>query len=95
MRCRYFKLPTSVILLCLVLGLAGCGANRGGSDDEYKAAITSYMAAKSMGMVVSSINDAEADGAKAVVTAKVKDAEGLYNMELRDGTWTVVSHSQR
>jgi len=69
-----------LVLLCLV----GCGKEEAAADTApFQAAITSYLAARSMSMKVTDFESLELAGETATAVCRLEEASGLYSMGVR------------
>lgn len=70
-----------VLLLCA----AGCGKKDEVTADTapFQAAITSYLAHKSMGMKVTKFQSLQVEGEAATAVCRLEEASGLYSMGVR------------
>jgi len=68
----------------LVVCAAGCGKEEATADTApFQAAITSYLAAKSMNMKVTELESLEVAGETATAVCRLEEASGLYSMGVR------------
>ena len=68
----------------LLLCAAGCGKDEPAADTApFQAAITKYLAGKSMGMTVTEFESLDVTGETATAVCRLEEASGLYSMGVR------------
>ena len=94
-------LTTTLLAGALMLWAAGCARKAEKVDTApFEAAVTSYLAQKSMGMAVTEFQSIAIEGEAAVAVCRLEESSGLYKMGVRwrftfqrapDG-WKVTKH---
>jgi hypothetical protein len=100
--------PLKCLLVCVWLGVMMCGCGKADSAPKvdvapFNAAVEEYCRTKNYGMAIAELVALTPNGDTAVMSCKMKEAEGLYGIAVvweftlarEGGRWSVTGHVKK